>query len=354
MLILLSDGAGLTARQCATVLGRAGGQVEALSSGGLCLARMTRHVRRVHAVPAVGRDPFGWLEAALGIAARRRADVLLPVQEQVAVMSLARERIEAAGLGIAVPEFGALAQVQDKVSAFATLSRAGLPQPTAVVAATAAELEDAAELGLPAFVKTPIGTASAGVWRVSSTDALRRLAAACEGRGVFGQGGVLVQQAVAGPLVMAQSVFARGQLVACHACQRVREGASGGASHKLGLDLPEAREHLARLGAALDWHGALSADVIVGPAGRCSSTSTRGWSSRSTRCAPASTWCGPWSKWPARARHRRSRRGSRACGRISCCWRSWARPSTAGAGASRASCATGCCTAGTTGAAARS
>ena len=34
MLILLSDGAGLTARQCATVLGRAGDQVEALSSGG--------------------------------------------------------------------------------------------------------------------------------------------------------------------------------------------------------------------------------------------------------------------------------------------------------------------------------
>ena len=84
---------------------------------------------------------------------------------------------------------------------------------------------------------------------------------------MFGQGGVLVQQAVAGPLVMVQSVFARGELVACHACQRVREGASGGASHKLGLDLPEAREHLARLGAALDWHGALSADVIVGPAG---------------------------------------------------------------------------------------
>ncbi len=267
MLILLSDGAGLTARQCATVLDQAGYQVEALSSSGLCLARMTRHVRRVHPVPAVGRDPFGWLEAALGVAARRRADVLLPVQEQVAAMSLGRERIEAAGLATAVPEFGALAQVQDKVSAFATLTRVGLPQPAAVVAATAAELEGAAELGLPAFVKTPIGTASAGAWRVTSADALRRLAAACESRGAFGQGGVLVQQAVAGPLVMVQSVFARGELVACHACQRVREGASGGASHKLGLDLPEAREHLARLGAALDWHGALSADVIGGPAG---------------------------------------------------------------------------------------
>jgi biotin carboxylase len=267
MLILLSDGAGLTARQCATVLDRAGHRVEALSSGGLCLARMTRHVRRVHPVPPVGRDPFGWLEAALGVAARRRADLLLPVQEQVVVMSLARERIEAAGLATAVPEFGALTQVQDKVSAFGTLTRVGLPQPPAVVAATAAELAGAAELGLPAFVKTPIGTASAGVWRVTSADALRRLAAACEGRGAFSQGGILVQRAAAGPLAMVQAVFARGELVACHACQRVREGASGGASHKLGLDLPEAHEHLARLGAALDWHGALSADVILSPPG---------------------------------------------------------------------------------------
>ena len=276
MLILLSDGAGLTARQCATVLARNGYQVEALCPAGLCLARMTRHVRQVHPVPAIGRDPFGWLDAALGIAARRRAGLLLPVQEQVAVMSLARHRIEAAGLATAVPDFGALAQVQDKVSAFSTLTRLGLPQPPAVLAATAAELAGA-ELGRPVFVKTPIGTASAGVRRVTSREALRQLAADYERQGVFGGaardgrvldgGGVLVQQAVAGPLVMVQSVFCYGELVASHACQRVREGASGGASHKVGLDLPEAREHLARLGAALGWHGALSADVILGPAG---------------------------------------------------------------------------------------
>src|SRR5215469_17168890 len=87
MLILLSDGAGLTSRQCATVLARAGHQVEALSPAGLCLCRMTRHVRRVHDVPALGLDPFGWLEAALDVAVRRGADLLLPVQEQVTVMS---------------------------------------------------------------------------------------------------------------------------------------------------------------------------------------------------------------------------------------------------------------------------
>jgi len=126
MLILLSDGAGLTSRQAATVLARAGHRVEALSPRGLCLCRMTRHVRRVHDVPPVGRDPFGWLDAALEVAARRGADLLLPVQEQVAVMALARDRIEAAGLGTAAPSFEALAQVQDKVSACGALARAGL------------------------------------------------------------------------------------------------------------------------------------------------------------------------------------------------------------------------------------
>jgi glutathione synthase/RimK-type ligase-like ATP-grasp enzyme len=266
MLILLSDGAGLTSRQAATVLARAGHRVEALSPRGLCLGRMTRHVRRVHDVPPVGRDPLGWLGAALEVAARRGADLLLPVQEQVAVMALARDRIEAAGLATAVPSFAALAQVQDKVSACRTLARIGVPQPPSLIAASAAELAQAAEL--PAFVKTPIGTASAGVRRVSSGEELRRLAEDYERLGIFAGGGaVLVQQPTAGPLVMVQAVFADGELVAFHACERAREGVAGGASHKRGRLLPQAREQMARLGAALTWHGALSADVIDGPEG---------------------------------------------------------------------------------------
>jgi glutathione synthase/RimK-type ligase-like ATP-grasp enzyme len=266
MLILLSDGAGLTSRQVATVLARAGHRVEALSPRGLCLGRMTRHVRRVHEVPPLGRDPFGWLDATLDVAARRGADLLLPVQEQVAVMALARDRIEAAGLATAVPSFAALAQVQDKVSACRTLARIGVPQPPSLIAASAAELAQAAEL--PAFVKTPIGTASAGVRRVSSGEELRRLAEDYERLGIFAGGGaVLVQQPTAGPLVMVQAVFADGELVAFHACERAREGVAGGASHKRGRLLPQAREQMARLGAALTWHGALSADVIDGPEG---------------------------------------------------------------------------------------
>jgi hypothetical protein len=151
-----------------------------------------------------------------------------------------------------------------------------VPQPPAVIAASAAELTQAAgrleagaetQLRLPAFVKTPIGTASAGVRRVSSPEEMRRLAADWERQGAFGQGGVLVQQPVPGPLRMVQSVFAGGELVGFHACERVREGAAGGSSHKLGRQWPQARAQLARLGAALGWHGALSADVIDGPDG---------------------------------------------------------------------------------------
>lgn len=265
MRILLSDGTGLTARQSAALLSQAGHQVEALSPDPLCLCRFTRHIRRVHTVPAYGSDPFGWLDAAMAIAGRRHIDVLFPTQEQVAVIALAAGRLRTAGVVTAVPDFAALSQVQDKLTAFATLTRLGLPQPPARVITSCAELK--AIEALPLFVKTPIGTASTGVCEVTTTVQLRQFADRCDREGFFAAGGVLAQQPVTGPLVMVQSVFAGGELIASHACERVREGAGGGASHKRGIDLPGVREHIRVLGGALGWHGALSADVILTPDG---------------------------------------------------------------------------------------
>jgi hypothetical protein len=263
--VLLSDGTGLTARQSATILSRAGHQVEALSPDPLCLCRVTRHVRRVHRVPAYGADPFGWLDAALAAADRHHADVLFPTQEQVAIMSAAAARLGGAGLLTAVPGFAALAVVQDKLAAFATLTRLGLPQPPATVATSRDELESAGPL--PVFVKTAIGTASAGVCQVRTAGQLRQLAGQYERDGIFADDGVLAQQPATGPLIMAQSVFARGELIAFHASERIREGAGGGASHKRGIEVPAVREHINALGGALGWHGALSADVILSPDG---------------------------------------------------------------------------------------
>ena len=222
-----------------------GHHVEVLTSDGMCLARFTRHVRRLHRVPAYGRSPIDWLHAALEVFHAGAFDALFPTQEQVAVLA-------AAGIGTAVPSFEALAAVQDKVSAFATLSRLGLPQPPSAVVTSSEELRE--WRGLPAYAKQPIGTATTGVRRVETVADLDAIDVGA---------GVLLQHAVDGPLAMVQTVFDRGELVASHANLRVRLGANGGASHKRGIDHDEIRDHLIRLGEDLGWHGALSADVIL-------------------------------------------------------------------------------------------
>ena len=266
MKVLLSDGSGLTARQVAGRLAESGHRVEVLSPDGLCLCRFTRHVRRVHRVPGYGADPLRWLDAALAVYRSGGFDVLFPTQEQVAVLSHAAGRLAEAGVRTAVPPFEAVRAVQDKVSASATLGALGVPQPQTAFVGSADDLR--AWRSFPVFIKVPIGTATTGVRRVGSADALRSAAAELEAAGVFAGGGVVAQEPAPGPLVMAQSVFAHGEMVAAHANLRVREGAGGGASHKRSLDQPaEVIKHLESLGRSLRWHGGLSADAILTEAG---------------------------------------------------------------------------------------
>jgi hypothetical protein len=264
--VLLSDGSGLTSRQAAGQLSRAGHLVEVLSPDPVCLCRFTRHVRRVHRVPAFGADPLGWLDAALNVYRSGGFDVLFPTQEQVAVLSHSAGRLEAEGVRTAVPAFEAVRAVQDKVTASATLGALRIPQPRTAFLGSADDL-----LGwrsFPVFIKIPIGTARAGVRRVGSAGALGAVAAELEAGGFFARGAVIAQEPAAGPLVMVQSVFAGGEMVAAHANLRVREGAGGGASHKRSLDDPAAVvTHIERLGRSLRWHGALSADAILTGAG---------------------------------------------------------------------------------------
>jgi hypothetical protein len=259
--VLLSDASGLTSRQVVTQLAAGGHRVEVLSPTPFPLAAFSRHVSRVHRVPRYGPGPLAWLEAALAVLRAGPFDVLLPTQEQVAVLARHAARVTDLGAGLAVPPFEALAQVQDKVSAAATLARLGLPQPEHTVAAGPEELRRTGPL--PAFVKTAVGTATVGVLRVEDAPALRAVAEQLADAGAFDAGGVLVQQPAAGPLAMVQCVFAGGQLLAAHANLRTREGANGGASGKRSLELGEIREHLATLGRGLGWHGALALDAIL-------------------------------------------------------------------------------------------
>ena len=257
MRILLSDGSGLTSRQVATILGRAGHRVEVLDSAGFALTHQTRWVSRVHRAPPLGLDPFAWLRAATELLHKRHFDVLLPTQEQVAVLA---RRPEAIPVALAVPDFAALQQVQDKISAAATLDRLGLPQPAGTVVTTRDDL--LAVDRFPVFVKRPIGTASNGVRRVGDRTQLQALAQELAAGGELDDS-VLVQQGATGELFMIQSVFEHGRLVAWHACRRSREGSKGGASSKVSDPRPEFGEQLGLLGAKLNWHGALSADAIL-------------------------------------------------------------------------------------------
>jgi biotin carboxylase len=265
MRVLLTEGSGLTSRQVAGRLHAAGHEVGVLSSDPIFLTRFTNATHAWHRVPAFGTDPLAWLDAAVDAYVQHGYDVLFPTQEPVTVLSATAARLGADGVVTAAPPFGGILAVQDKVAAAATLARLGVPQPpTTVMAdrAAVARFDD-----FPAFVKTPIGTASGGVQLVRSRADLERLAAAADLHAAFDLGGLVAQAPVDGPLAMVQSVFDGGELVAFHANLRVREGARGGASHKRSIELPGARTAIERLGTALGWHGALSADVIVGPDG---------------------------------------------------------------------------------------
>ena len=261
MRILLTEGAGLTSRQVATRLDQLGHDVSAAVSDPLCLARFTRHVRTLHRVPDFGQAPLVWFDHLLDVATRSQVDVIFPTQEQVTVLSHQLPRLLRAGLVTAVPPFASLAQVQDKLSALRTLARLEVPQPRTIVVQDPSEATEWSSF--PAYVKAPVGTGSAGVRRVTDatglTEAVRHFIAA----GAGADGGVLVQEALTGTFVMAQSVFDNGSLVAFHANQRVQEGANGSAAAKSSIDAPGLRTDLVRLGRALDWHGALSVDAIV-------------------------------------------------------------------------------------------
>jgi hypothetical protein len=75
--------------------------------------------------------------------------------------------------------------------------------------------------------------------------------------------GLVVQAQADGPLAMVQAVADGGRLIAWHVNVRIQEGASGGAAVKESVSLPVIGEHLAKLVAALDWHGAIALDAIL-------------------------------------------------------------------------------------------
>ncbi|WP_407168087.1 hypothetical protein [Bradyrhizobium sp. ORS 111] len=257
--VLVSEGSSTSGREAVTILGAAGHHVEVCDPSRWCLARYSRFVRKFHHCPGLRTDPAGFLRFVEGLLASQHFDVLLPTHEQGFLFTRAEARLKPR-VGFALPDFSSYRAVHSKAGFSRLLDRLGLPQPPTRIVASLDELREATRF--PSVVKTSIGTASRGVWIVRDVGDLNLALYDLQASGDIG-GELLVQDLITGTTEKAQSVFCRGELLGFHAYRQVSAGVGGGEAVKESVSRPAIRGYLEAIGAHLNWHGALSVDVIM-------------------------------------------------------------------------------------------
>lgn len=250
--VLLTEGSSTSARQTLYALGRLGCVIEVLDSQRLCLGRFSRLVRRVYQSPSFGREPLAYLEFLKDRLQRERYDVLFPTHDQVYLLARCREQLRPL-VGLAVPEFASIEQVQNKAAFARLMTELNLPHPATSIVRGVTELR--AISAFPCYVKLPFSTAGQGVWRVDGSEELQRVMADITAQTELLE--LVVQQPVEGAWCVAQGVFSHGQLVGSH-CYRSRAlGVGGSAQAREGVSHPLVVQHFAELGKHLGWHGAM-------------------------------------------------------------------------------------------------
>ncbi|MGY3531074.1 hypothetical protein [Bradyrhizobium sp. USDA 4452] len=257
--VLVSEGSSTSGREAITVLGLAGHHVEVCDPSRWCLARYSRFVRKYHHCPPLRSDPAGFLGFVERLLASRHFDVLLPTHEQGFLFARAAPRLTSHA-GLALPDFDSYRAVHSKAGFSRLLDQLGLPQPPTRIVNSADQLREAVRF--PSVVKTSVGTASRGIWFVRDAGDLNRALYDLESAGDFA-GEVLAQDLITGTVEKAQSVFCRGTLIGFHAYRQITAGVGGGEAIKESVSRPAIRAVLETIGAHLNWHGALSVDVIM-------------------------------------------------------------------------------------------
>jgi predicted ATP-grasp superfamily ATP-dependent carboligase len=256
--VLVSEGSSTSAREAITILGLSGHHVEVCDPSPWCLSRFSGFVRKFHRCPGLRDDPAGYLAFIEQQLAGGKFDVLLPTHEQGFLFARAKPRIEGHA-GAALPSFESYRTAHSKAGFSQRLDRLGLPQPPMQIVTSAQQLREA--IRFPTIVKTSVGTASRGIWFIRTAadleGALHDLGAAA-----FADE-VMVQDLIAGTTEKAQSVFCRGQMIGFHAYRQMMAVVGGGEAIKQSVRRPVVRAHLEKIGQALDWHGALSIDIIM-------------------------------------------------------------------------------------------
>lgn len=253
--VLLSEASSLTAREFTTVLGRAGVDVEAVSSSAAPIVRFSRWCRRVHHAPAPSADPVGYLNRVDQLMATGAFDAVLATHEQAWLFAAGSELLPHAHPAVA--GLDAFDQVQSKTAFAALLDGLGLPQPAWRLIVSEDDLE---ALGFPVWVKAAFSTAGRGVARASALEQARalwrRFATADPSMPV------MVQAEADGRYAQVQGVFDHGRLLAAAVSEQLATGAGGSAAARLSVDHPAAVDALTTLGAHLGWHGGITVDYL--------------------------------------------------------------------------------------------
>jgi hypothetical protein len=251
MIVLLSESASLTARETLTVLGSSNVRADVLTAGGLSIGRFSRWCRRLIAAPPPGQDPLGYLSLVSRLCAGGY-DAVLPTHEQAWLFAAGRHLLPR-DAPIAVAPVEAFDRVAGKVEFATRCDELGIPQPRWWRCD-----ERPTRVPYPHWVKASYGTAGRAVRRVETAEQERR--AVSELSETYGT--VMGQAPAAGEYGQVQVLFDRGRLVAAHTSVAIGTGAGGSAAARLSVDHPAARDHAARLGAQLRWHGGLTLDYL--------------------------------------------------------------------------------------------
>lgn len=261
--ILLTEGSSLSARQTLYALGGRGFVIDICDPNSVfCLSRFSRFVRRCWRCPSFGANPISYVEFLVRRLKTEHYDILFPVHDQVYVLSRFREELEPL-VRLPVPDFAALERLQSKAEFSRLMTELGLPQPHTTFVKSRAELERAGNF--PCYVKLSYSTAGCGVWLVQNQQELHELAERLQAERLHAaeyQDEMVIQRPAAGVFCVAQSVFQRGQLLAAHTYQARAQGVGGSAYARIGVHHPVVLDHLARLGAHLNWHGALMLEYL--------------------------------------------------------------------------------------------
>lgn len=257
--ILFTEGASLSARQTLYPLGGRY-DIDVMDPDRLCQCRFSSFVGRFIRSPSFAKQPAEFLRFLVRIVRDRQYDVVLPTHEQTYLLSRFRDAIETR-MAIAVPEFAALERLQNKASFSRLLTELGLPQPETAIVRSRNELSQTWRY--PFYLKLPHSTGGGGVFFVDCPDALVSRANDLEQRKLWDSGGeILVQQPARGVLSTVQAVFNRGQLIGIHSFEARRLGVGGMSTARVSADHPAVREHVARIGGHLNWHGAFFIDYF--------------------------------------------------------------------------------------------